>query len=382
MSRHAQPGHPQAREITELIALGKASSRGEIARILGVAPSTVSLRVQELLDLGVLEEGGEGTSRGGRRPRILRLGDNRGHILVVDIGGRHARLGRLSLSNTLLETREIEASVEEGPLATLEKIIEAVALMRADLAPGDELRGVGVALPGPVDIATGIVELPSRMPGWQGFGVLAWLENRLGVPVVVDNDANLAALGQHYALLGEAQHSITVKAGSAIGSGIIVSGRLHRGATAAAGDVTHTRISAASEPCSCGNIGCLETVASGASLVRQLRAKGVQVASTADVLALTHAADPLATTLVRTAGTHLGEVLNSVVNFFNPHALFLTGGMASCEPFIAAVRSRVYEGCHPLSTQDLRIEAATLGPDSGLLGAGRLVLERVLLGEG
>lgn len=380
MGTSPSAGAATARDIIELVALGHASSRGEIARKLGVAPSTASLRVQELLDLGVLEEGGEGDSRGGRRPRILRLGDNRGHVMVADIGGRHVRIGRLSLSGELLATTEIAAAVDAGPVLTLERIVAGIAEMAADLAPGDVLRGVGVALPGPVDIVSGSVELPSRMPGWQGFSVRDWLEERLAVPVVVDNDANFAALGQHHATLGDAEHSITVKAGSAIGSGVVVAGRLFRGATGAAGDVTHTRISAASEPCSCGNVGCLETVASGAALVRQLRAQGVDVTTTADVLALAHDADPLVTTLVRSAGTHLGEVLNSVVNFFNPHALYLTGGMASCEPFIAAVRSRVYEGCHPLNTQNLRIEAASLGPNSGLLGGGRLVLERVLLG--
>lgn len=99
------------------------------------------------------------------------------------------------------------------------------------------------------------------------------------------------------------------------------------------------------------------------------------VRTTADVLTLARDADPLATSLVRTAGTHLGQALSGVVNFFNPHAVFLTGGMSASEPFIAAVRSRVYEACHPLATQRLRIEAATTGADAILHGAARLALE-------
>jgi predicted NBD/HSP70 family sugar kinase len=369
----------QAKLIVELIAHGEAASRSEISRILGLAPSTVSLRVAELERSGVLIEEGVGVSSGGRRPRILRLRAGHDYALVADLGGGHARIGRVSFSGELLETQTVPVRISDGPQATLEIVAAAMRALGGESgADSGRVRGVGMALPGPVDEAIGGVELPSRMPGWQSFAVRDWLEQNFEVPAVVDNDANLMALGEHYAQLGPSDHSITVKAGTAIGSGIIVSGALHRGATGAAGDVTHTRISAAaSEPCSCGNIGCLETIASGAGIVRQLRERGIVVSTTAEVVALALDANALATTLVRTAGTYLGEVLSSVVNFFNPDALFLTGGMASCEPFIAAVRSRVYEGCHPLVTQKLRIESASTGPDAGLYGAAHLVREKI-----
>lgn len=376
--RTASGAEQQAQRIVELIRHGEAASRSEISRALGLAPSTVSLRVAELERRGVLVEEGVGESSGGRRPRILRVRGGDDYSLVADLGGQHARIGRVSFAGELLQTQTVPVRISDGPETTLRHVADALRAL-GDSTSG-RMRGVGIALPGPVDDSIGGVELPSRMPGWQGFAVRDWLEAEFDAPTVVDNDANLMALGEHYAQLGAREHSITVKAGTAIGSGIIVSGALHRGATGAAGDVTHTRISAAaSEPCSCGNTGCLETIASGAGLVRQLRARGVDVENTSDVITLARDADPLATTLVRTAGTYLGEVLSSVVNFFNPDALFLTGGMASCEPFIAAVRSRVYEGCHPLVTQRLRIEPASTGPDAGLLGAAHLLRDKVSL---
>lgn len=101
------------------------------------------------------------------------------------------------------------------------------------------------------------------------------------------------------------------------------------------------------------------------------------VDTTSDVLARARDADPLATTLVRTAGTHLGQALSGVVNFFNPDAVFLTGSMSASEPFLAAVRSRVYEACHPLITQRLRIEAAETGADAIVLGAARYALDQM-----
>ncbi|WP_194422303.1 ROK family transcriptional regulator [Microbacterium abyssi] len=365
------------RSILDLVARGAARSRTDLAAELGLAPSTVGLRVQTLLDAGLLEEAGDGASRGGRRPRVLRVPAFAGIILTVDLGGRHALIGRHSLSGALLNSQTISVDLTEGPERTLNRVGEVL-----DRLIGDEvLRAVGVSLPGPVDIAAGTVDQPSRMPGWPGFPVREYLHERYGAGVAVDNDANLAALGEHREQFGYARHSITVKAGTAIGSGIVVDGHVHRGATGAAGDITHTRIDGSGDlPCSCGNTGCLETVASGASLVRQMHERGhTDVGTIADVLALARDADPEATTLVRTAGTHLGQALSGVVNFFNPDAVFLTGSMSASEPFIAAVRSRVYEACHPLATQRLRIEAAATGADAILHGAARMALEQIEL---
>jgi len=361
------------RRILDLVASGRARSRSQLADQLGVAASTVGLRVQALLDSGMLTEAGEGTSRGGRRPRILRVADDGGIVLTADLGGGHARIGRHGLSGAIQRVETIPIDLTQGPEPTLAAVADAMERM----VTGSPVRAIGVGLPGPVHVETGSVDQPSRMPGWSGFRVGEHLSARFGgTRVAVDNDANLAALGEHGAQFGTAGHSITVKAGTAIGSGIIVDGAVHRGASGAAGDITHTRIDGSGDiPCSCGNTGCLETVASGASLVRQMRERGVEGITGVDqVLALARDADPVATTLVRTAGTHLGQALSGVVNFFNPHAVFLTGSMSASEPFLAAVRSRVYEACHPLATQRLRIEAAGTGPDAIILGAARLAL--------
>lgn len=375
------PAPDDTRRILDLVASGRARSRSQLADQLGVAASTVGLRVQSLLESGMLQEAGEGTSRGGRRPRILRVSQDGGIILTADLGGGHARIGRHGLSGAIHRVTSIPIDLTQGPDVTLAAVGDAMERM----VTGSVVRAIGVGLPGPVDVTTGSVDQPSRMPGWPGYRVGEHLSARFGgVHVAVDNDANLAALGEHGEQFGSSHHSITVKAGTAIGSGIIVDGAVHRGASGAAGDITHTRIDGSGDlPCSCGNTGCLETVASGASLVRQMRERGVTGITGVDqVLSLARDADPVATTLVRTAGTHLGQALSGVVNFFNPHAVFLTGSMSASEPFLAAVRSRVYEACHPLATQRLRIEAAGAGPDAIILGAARLALEELELPAG
>jgi predicted NBD/HSP70 family sugar kinase len=362
------------REILVLVSSGRARSRKEIAESLGIAPSTVSQRVQAMLASGVLEETGEGASSGGRRPRALRVPGSTGYLGVVDLGGAHARLGILPHGGELTTTTEVALAIGDGPGPVLTQVTAALREMAAAQPDGGRLLGVGICLPGPVDVARRALDSPSRMPGWSGFDVGSWLEDALGVPAVVENDANAMAVGEHFGHARRTRHSVSVKAGTAIGAGILVDDRLYRGAGGAAGDITHTRIPAGGDtPCTCGNRGCLETVASGAALVRLLREQGYDVAATADVLALVRDAEPVATTLTRTAGRHLGAALCTVVNFFNPGAVYLGGALSTLEPFVSAIRSQIYEGAHPLMTRDLVIAPSGLGPDANLVGVGRLL---------
>ncbi|MGG7570414.1 ROK family protein [Streptomyces sirii] len=236
---------------------------------------------------------------------------------------------------------------------------------------------MGVGFPGPVDADGARIIAPSRMPGWHLFPLRDRLADRLGLPVLLDNDANMMALGEHRAAHPARRHLVVVKAGRGIGSGVISDGRLHRGARGSAGDISHVRVDETARlPCSCGNIGCLETVASGAAIAAALRGKGLAVDSAAEILRLVENGEPHATTLVRQAGRDIGAVLAVVVNFFNPEAVVLGGALAGAQPLVAAVRGTLYERCLPMATSELTIDAAACGPDAGLLGAGRSVLRR------
>jgi predicted NBD/HSP70 family sugar kinase len=364
--------------VLDLIAAGQARSRTELTELTGAAASTISLTVQNLIGAGLVAEEGTGESTGGRPRKFLRIGGDSGYVVAADIGGNHARIGVVEAGGRPIDVSTIEFSINEGPEAGLSRLAIAFdALISA--RPAGSLRGIGIALPGPVDVVGGFVESPARMPGWNRFPVRDWLENRFPVPAIVDNDANLMALGEHAVHGPERQQSIMIKAGSAIGGGIIAGGTIYRGATGAAGDITHVRIDAAgTTPCTCGNTGCLDTVASGTALVRILNEAGVDVSTTAEVVALAADGHPLATRAVRDAGRYLGEVLSANVNFFNPNAVYLGGILSTLDPFVAAVRSQLYEGCHPLATQHLVIERTSLGADAGLVGAGSLALQHAL----
>ncbi|WP_343951481.1 ROK family transcriptional regulator [Nonomuraea longicatena] len=365
-------------DLLRLVAGGQAESRAELARLSGLAASSVSLRVEELLEAGLLVETGSGVSRGGRRPRRLRLAPNAGVLAVADLGVHHVRLGLLDLSGHPLTVQERAADITAGPETVLDWLADAFDdLLDTHAPPGVPLRGVGTGIPGPVDPATRRVVGPSRMPGWNNFPVAEYLGARYDLPILVENDANLMAIGEARSWPG-CDNLMVLKTGTGIGCGVIVNGRLHRG-RGAAGDISHVRVRTDfSKVCACGHSDCLEAYASGAALIAALAEAGVSVERTGDIARLVGDAVPEATSQVRTAGRLIGEVLTVLVNFFNPDVIAVGGSLSAAEPLIAAIRASVYERCLPLATRDLEIAPARSGKEAALLGAGTLLLDAVL----
>ncbi|MFF1876718.1 ROK family protein [Leifsonia sp. NPDC058230] len=372
-------GHgSSAGAILDLIRSGHSRSRAEIARSTGLSPSTVAQRIDALIDAGYVREAGEGVSQGGRRPRTLEVDPTTGVVCAVDLGSHHATLGLVDLSGRLVAVRNENMEIADGPQRILTWIAAVADEMVAEHAsPGQRLRGFGLGLPGPVDSA-GLMVSPSRMPGWNGVDVAAMMTRISGLPAAIDNDANLMALGEHVSLHGEVQHFVFVKAGSSIGCGVIASGELYHGHHGMAGDISHVTVPGAPPVlCSCGRTGCLDAVAGGAAIVQALRDAGVAVADTGDVLALARDAHPLATQMLREAGTRVGGVLATIMNFFNPQRLVLGGILGEAEAFVAGVRSRIYFECLPMITDTLDISVSVAKDRAGILGAARVVLDEL-----
>jgi predicted NBD/HSP70 family sugar kinase len=387
VARNSPRRQRAASEVLGLVRSSGPISRTELGRLTGLALSTVSTHICELEAAGLVEEAGDGDSRGGRRPRLVRLREDGGVVLAVDLGTHHARLGIASASGRLIEVAEQPLLLESGPGIVLDEICGRLESLVEGMG-SPHVIGVGMGLPGPVEPPSGLVTSPSRMPGWHGTSVVDRLEARLGVPAAVDNDANLLALGEMRGWPGEnLRHLIAVKVGGGIGCGIICNGLLYRGAVGVAGDISHVRLpSVATEeakPCACGNRGCLETVASGAALLEEVNAAGLRTSTLAELVSSVHSGDPVANHVVRTAGRHLGEVLAVVVNFFNPQVLLLGGMLANANPLVVAVNAAIYERCFPVASRSVLIAQTKAGPDAGLLGAAALVLDRVgSLGDG
>jgi len=357
-----------------LLASGAATSRADLIEALQVAPSTVTTVVRRLLEEGVILEEGVGRSTGGRRPRILRLRETKGVLAVAELGGRHARVGLCAPGGGLRTTEEVAIDIAAGPEKVFDVVAAAFARLQAAAAPGQALLGVAVALPGPVEFPSGRLVGPARMPGWSGVDARTHLADRFQVPVLVENDAKAAAIGEYVTRGQESGDMIYVKAGTGIGACLVSGGQIHRGGRGLSGDVTHVRVADSGERhCSCGSRGCLETVASGAALARQLAEQGSSATTIQDIVAAVSDADPTVVTMVRHAGRLLGVALSGLVNFLNPDAVVIGGALSSLDVYVAATRGMLYERCLPSMTQSLTIDASVTGPNAALVGLGHLL---------
>jgi predicted NBD/HSP70 family sugar kinase len=371
-------------DLLRLIASGQATTRAALASRTGLARSTVSQRVEALIATRLVHEVGEGASTGGRPPVVLAFNRAAGVVLVADLGATHCRLAVADLGAHILDEQTADMDIAAGPDVVLGWVADRFDELLARCGRGRaDVRAIGIGVPGPVEFATGKPVHPPIMPGWDGVSIPDALSGRFGAPVLVDNDVNIMALGEYWARWRDDEHLLFVKVGTGIGCGVVSRGLVHRGADGAAGDIGHIRVSGHDNAvCTCGNVACLEAVAGGAALARQLRAKGYDAQTSRDVVRLAKAGDSTVLPLVREAGRIIGEVLASLANFYNPHVIVIGGDVAEVHhQLLAGVREIVYQRSLPLATRRLRIAHSNLGDRAGVVGAAVMAIEQVLSPE-
>lgn len=365
--------------VARLVASGTAVSKADLVPATGLARTTVSAAVDELVSRGLLRPDGTRPTPGRGRPADrLALSPSGGHVLLADVGATGAHLAVIDLNQQVLGHTHIDVDVKNGPEVVLATIVAALATVRpADVAP---VRAVVIGLPGPVDGQLGTPVRPPIMPGWHAYPVSARLREIYGCPVILENDVNLRALGEARALPDDQAPLLFVKVGTGIGGGLITrEGALHHGADGAAGDIGHIRARGAPDVvCICGNVGCIEAVASADAIARRLSAEADPV-TIADVRARIARNDPAALALVREAAGLIGEVVATLVHFYNPARVTLGGSVtAASDELLAGVRSVVYQRALPLATRNLVLANSVLGEYAGLAGATVLGIEQAL----
>ena len=382
---HAVPdqgsGLARAGDLFQLLLDGQARTRAELARTTGLARSTVAARIDALIASGLVGPAGEANSSGGRPPSRFAFNPAARAVLAVDVGATHVIVAVTDLSGAILAERRLAQDVAAGPEEVLGKVVkEGLALLRKAGGGTRDLAGVGIGLPGPVEHATGRPVKPPIMPGWDGFDVVQYVQHSLPVPVLVDNDVNIMALGERTAHWPDHRNFLFIKVATGIGSGIISSGELQRGANGTAGDVGHVRVPRGDEVlCRCGNYGCLEALASGPALAAELERQGVPASRGSDVLRLVGEGNVQAIHALRQAGRDVGDVLATVVNLLNPSVIVIGGSLGQAgEHLMAGVREVVYRRSLPLATSHLRIALSVAGDKAAILGASQLVTQYVL----
>jgi predicted NBD/HSP70 family sugar kinase len=380
---HGGVAHPSASASALLhhVRTGRARSRAELVALTGASRNTVSGRVDQLIAANLLEEGGRGWSTGGRPPTLLRFNSRAGCVLAVDLGVTSVDVAVTDLSAEVLATVGHRIDIAEGPgpvLAEVDRLAQVV-LAEAGLTPAD-VCAVGVGVPGPVEFSTGRPVHPPIMPGWHDHPIPSAF-GRYDCPVFADNDVNVMARGE-MGVAGSDEDVLVVKVGTGIGCGIIVDGQVYRGAQGSAGDIGHISVQPPGGVpvlCRCGNENCLEAIAGGGALLRAAQAAGLPVSTTRELVELAVRGDGRTLELVRDAGRTIGTVLASLVNFFNPHRIVMTGGVAQAgAPLLAGIREAVYGRSLPLAARALDISVSDAPGLSGRLGAALMAIEGYL----
>ena len=370
--------------ISQLIASGQARTKPELALASGLSRSAVDQAVGHLTALGLIEAAGLSNNVGRGRPaEMLGLRPDAGTVLIGDLTPNHVRTAVVSLSRDLLADKRSRFRLAEGPEPTLAAMfgqfhenLEEVGRIALPV------RAIIVSVPGPVDFKRGVPVRPPIMPGWDEFPLTERVSDEFGAPCYADNDASLMALGEARSLPDDQRPLLFIKIGTGIGGGLVdAAGGQPRGADGAAYDIGHIpALGVHEEICSCGNVGCIEAVASGEAITAKLRTiLGNSELSRLESEQLVRDGDPQAVRVVRQAAAMLGEVTATLVHVLNPARIALGGPITrSSDDLLAGIRSVVYQRALPLATRNLTIARSVTGELSAVVGAAAFAIEKVL----
>jgi predicted NBD/HSP70 family sugar kinase len=377
-----------AGEVLALIRSGQAATRGALGRATGLSRTAVNARLSALTDAGLVLEGEEESATGGRPATTLVLNRDAGLVLAVAVGRSRSQLSVCALDGTELASASLEQETGQGPDVLMPLVVARLERMLGDLGrTGGDVRGVGMSLAGTVDPARAMSVDSPALTGWDGVPLAPWLRQVTDAPLTLDNDMRVMALSQMPLAGADVEppvhahdEALVLKASTGVGLALVADGRLVRGHRDAAGQLGHVKVPAAAGlRCRCGEIGCLETVASGWALVERLRAEGEDVHHVRDLVAAAGRGSGRARSVVRESGRHIGEALAATVTVLNPRAVVVGGDMAGAfDTFSAGLREGVFSATTALSGRDLQVVPAAYGDRAGVVGCVRLALDSVL----
>ena len=336
--------------LLHLIREKQPISRAEIAKISGLRPGTVSSIVNRLIRKGVIYEGAEGPSSGGRKPTYLYINGENAYVLAIDIGVRETVYAVSDFNGRILKQKAI---ITEGkPQTFLERLASEINNTIKKNYPRSKFAAVGVSVPGLINRETGVVTVSPNLE-WNNMPVKAILEDALKLPVYVENDANAAAFSElWYGPLDEIKVKtlLFILVVDGLGTGLIINGELHVGSQIGLGGFGHMCLEPNGEVCSCGRKGCWETLASESATIaryhRLMNNKNGSISvSIADLIAFANSGDEKAISAIRATAEYLGEGIASLAHGLSPEIIVIGGDISAAwnliEPIIKdRVKSR------------------------------------------
>lgn len=360
------------RRVVELLQSAGELTQAQVSRATGLAPATVSNIVRELTSADVLV-----VSDAGARRRGLRLARSAGLVVGLDYGHRHVTVAIADMAHEILAERRAELG---AGVPAREALDLGATLLEQALADIDDDRssvvGIGMGLPAPIDNRTGEVGALSILPGWVGVDAARLASDRLGMPVEVDNDANLGVLAEHLWGAGVGFDNVAfLKLSEGVGAGLVLNGELFRGRNGTAGEVGHTTMDDLGAVCRCGNRGCLETMVAARSVIELLEPRFGPGLTIPDIVGRAGDGDNACARVLADVGRQAGVALANLCNLFNPERILIGGELALAgELLLAPMRESVRRCGMPSATADVQILPGTLGARAPVLGAVALAL--------
>lgn len=357
-------------------------TRQEIQDLTGLSRVTVSQVVQELLDEKILIEADQLPSNGGRKANALTVNPNYGYIGICYFSATALTVAVADLSGLIKNKRREINLIEEGPDKALPKATEWLQEAIKGIAKS-KLLGIVIGVPGPVEHKTGVVINPPIMRGWDSVNIRKHFNKIFNVPVFLENDVNLMVIAEHRLIYPEVENLIFVKMSTGIGSGLIIDGRLYRGAQGSAGDIGHVQLDALKGlPCRCGHHDCVESFSSGWALIEKLKSMGYKVKTVSDLVLIARKGDVEVTRLLNEAAGYIGHAIADAVNLLNPSKVIIQGRIAEAsDRVLATIKEVVYQRASALASKNLEIVPSKLDEDRGVNGAAQLGIEEFFFSD-
>jgi predicted NBD/HSP70 family sugar kinase len=366
--------------VVEVLRERGRTSQADIARVTGLSRTTVHTLVAELKDSGLVHEVESRVPdvRGGRPPVLLVLRDSSLAVVGIDFGHSHVKVAIADLAHNLLAERRCDLDVDHHGKEALDTASRMVGEVLAEAGvERKSVIGAGMGIPGPVDRTRSTTGSSTILPGWIGLRIASEMQNRLGIPVEIENDANLGALAEMTWGAGrECSNFAYIKAATGIGAGLVIDGRLLRGASGTAGEIGHTTLDESGALCYCGNRGCLETVASGPAIIQLVGLVDGEVPTLARIVELAVAGDLRCHRAISDAGREIGVAIAGLCNLMNPERV-IVGGLLSRtgEVLLQPMRESIRRHTVQAAAETLDVRPAMFDERAELLGSLALALQ-------
>lgn len=370
------------REINQALVLAAIRDRGPISRtgIAGatrLSPGTITGISAALIDQGLVVERAEGVSTGGRRPILLALNHQAGLVVGAKLTESHVTVALTDLAAGVVQQQEIALGADRDPDAVVAKLAGLVADLRAR-HPGHRLFGLGLGMAGVIDRRQGICRF-SPFLHWRDVPLRRLLEERLALPVVVENDVNALAMAELWFGAGAGiSDFLVVTLGRGVGLGMVLDGRLYRGGHGGGGEFGHLTLAPDGPVCNCGKRGCLEALVGDPAILRDIRAATGTAITIDEAATRARAGDAAIRAVFETAGRSLGLALAHLVNLFNPALLIVGGeGAPTLDLLQAPMAETLRRNCFDGLLADLRLVVEPWGDDAWARGAAGLMLDEL-----